>query len=333
VADPDPVPELLEQVRTTFGLRGVRITTVPGSDEGLIAAAGELTAPAAFAIPLSVVSPLEFDQPQLEIFGGELSNDDRQLLDLLADQLAVAIDKQRLAAEAAEADKLADIDAVRTALLRAVSHDLRTPLASIKAMISGLRDPSVAWKPEQVAEAHATIEEEADRLNRLVGNLLDASRLQIGALAVDLEPTSIDAVLAAVARGIGAPEGAVEWRAVPGDGVVIADAALLERSLDNVVRNALRHSPPGAAVTVDVGRVNDQFHIRVIDHGPGVQMAERLRVVQPFQRLDDFSADGVGLGLSIAQGFVDAMHGSFSLDDTPGGGLTVTVALPAASLN
>ncbi len=128
-------------------------------------------------------APSELGQPELEIFGGELSNDDRQLLNLLADQLAVAIDKRRLAEETAEADKLAEIDAVRTALLRAVSHDLRTPLASIKAMISGLRDPTVEWKPEQIDEAHATIEEETDRLNRLVGNLLDASRLQIGALA------------------------------------------------------------------------------------------------------------------------------------------------------
>jgi two-component system sensor histidine kinase KdpD len=323
---------LLEQVRSTFGLRGLRITTVPGSDAGLIAAAGELAGPAFVVIPLNS-SQSGVDGAQLEIFGGELSSDDRQLLDLLADQLAVAIDKQRLGEEAADAEKLADIDAVRTALLRAVSHDLRTPLASIKAMISGLRDPSVPWKPEQVAEAHATIEEEADRLNRLVGNLLDASRLQIGALAVDLAPTSIDVVLAAVARAVGAPEGAIEWRTVPADGVVIADPALLERSIDNVVRNALRHSPSGTVVTVDVGRVHDQFHIRVVDHGPGVLLADRPKVVQPFQRLDDFSSDGVGLGLSIAQGFVDAMSGSFSLDDTPGGGLTVTVALPAAPID
>jgi two-component system sensor histidine kinase KdpD len=184
-----------------------------------------------------------------------------------------------------------------------------------------------------VAEAHATIEEEADRLNRLVGNLLDASRLQIGALAVDLAPTSIEVVLAAVARAVGAPKGAIEWRTVPPDGVVIADSALLERSLDNVVRNALRHSPAGEVVTVDVGRVNDQFHIRVVDRGPGVLLDDRPKVVQPFQRLDDFSSEGVGLGLSIAQGFVDAMNGTFSLDDTPGGGLTVTVALPAARID
>ena len=331
-ADPDPVPQLLDHVRTTFGLAGVRITTVAGSDDGLIAAAGELADRPSLTIPLHT-SPNDLGQPELEIFGGELSNDDRQLLNVLADQLAVAIDKRRLVEESAEADKLADIDAVRTALLRAVSHDLRTPLASIKAMISGLRDRAVAWRPDQVEEAHATIEEETDRLNRLVGNLLDASRLQIGALAIDLRPTSIDTVLTAVARVVGAPPDAIDIRPVPDDGVVLADGALLERSLDNVVRNALRHAPSGTAVTIDTGRVNDQFHIRVIDRGQGVAAADRSKVVQPFQRLDDHTADGVGLGLSIAQGFVNAMNGTFSLDDTPGGGLTVTISLPASAID
>jgi two-component system sensor histidine kinase KdpD len=205
---------------------------------------------------------------------------------------------------------------------------LRTPLASIKAMVSGLRDPAVEWKPDQVDEAHATIEEETDRLNRLVGNLLDASRLQIGALAVELRPTSIDTVLASLTRLLDAPPDSLEVNPIPGDLLVVADATLLERSLDNVVRNALRHTPHGTPVTIDAGCVNGACHIRVIDRGPGVALADRPRVVQPFQRLDDTSTEGAGLGLAIAQGFVNAMHGTFTLDDTPGGGLTVTMTLP-----
>ena len=231
----------------------------------------------------------------------------------------------------AEADKLAEVDAVRTALLRAVSHDLRTPLASIKAMISGLRDPAVEWKPDQIDEAHATIEEETDRLNRLVGNLLDASRLQIGALAVELRPTSVDAVVGSVARLLDVPSDSLDIKPIPADFLVVADATLLERSLDNVVRNALRHAPTGTPVTIDAGCVNGACHIRVIDRGPGVALADRTRVVQPFQRLDDTGTEGAGLGLAIAQGFVDAMHGTFTLDDTPGGGLTVTMTLPLAT--
>jgi two-component system sensor histidine kinase KdpD len=327
--DPDPVGPLLEHVRSTFGLVGLRITTTSTGERLPMVAAGDTAGEPSLTIALHS-APSELGRPELEIFGGALSSDDRQLLDLLADQLAVAIDKRRLAEEMAEADKLAEVDAVRTALLRAVSHDLRTPLASIKAMVSGLRDPSVKWKPDQIDEAHATIEEETDRLNRLVGNLLDASRLQIGALAVELSPTSVDAVVGSVARLLDASPTSLEIKPIPDDLFVVADSTLLERSLDNVVRNALRHAPNGTSVTIDTGCVNGACHIRVIDRGPGVALADRTRVVQPFQRLDDTSNDGAGLGLAIAQGFVNAMHGTFSLDDTPGGGLTVTMTLPLA---
>jgi two-component system, OmpR family, sensor histidine kinase KdpD len=320
--DPDPVAPLLEHVRSTFGLVGLRITTTVEREHPTMAAAGDTSGQPSLAIPLHT-APSELGRPQLEIFGGTLSNDDRQLLDLLADQLAVAIDKRRLAEEMAEA--------VHTALLRAVSHDLRTPLASIKAMISGLRDPAVEWRPDQVDEAHATIEEETDRLNRLVGNLLDASRLQIGALAVELRPTSVDAVVGSVARLLDAPPESLDIKPIPADFLVVADSTLLERSLDNVVRNALRHAPNGTPVTIDAGCVNGACHIRVIDRGPGVAFADRPRVVQPFQRLDDTGTEGAGLGLAIAQGFVNAMHGTFTLDDTPGGGLTVTMSLPLAT--
>ncbi len=141
----------------------------------------------------------------LTLYGGTLSSDDERLLQALADQLSLAIDNQALAAEAKEAAALADIDAVRTAMLRAVSHDLRTPLASIKAMVSGLRDSTVAWTPDQIAEALVTVEEETDRLTMLVGNLLDASRLQIGALAINVQPTQVADVVAAALHSANLP--------------------------------------------------------------------------------------------------------------------------------
>lgn len=326
-ADPDPMPALLDNVRSTFALAGVRI--LDASTRDTLVHAGEIDGAPTVAMALNTSTTSA--QLWLEVFGGPLSNDDQQLLRVLADQLAVALDKRHLAAEAAEADMLADIDAVRTALLRAVSHDLRTPLASIKAMISGLRDTTVAWKPEQIDEAHATIEEETDRLNRLVGNLLDASRLQIGALAVDVRPTSLAAVVASAIQSVQAAADVVSIDASQPDIVVLADATLLERSLDNVINNAVRHSRPGCAVRIDTGVVGDRAHIRIVDRGPGVPLADRSKVMQPFQRLGDQNvANGVGLGLSIAQGFVEAMDGTLSLDDTPGGGLTVTIALPLA---
>jgi two-component system sensor histidine kinase KdpD len=268
----------------------------------------------------------------LQLYGRSLSADDQRVLRAIADQVVVALERRHLTKDAADAAALADIDVVRTALLRAVSHDLRTPLASIKAMISGLRDSSVAWTPDQMAEALATVDEESDRLNRLVGNLLDASRLQIGALAVDIYPTSVADTVSTALHSIAAAPGAVAVEIVETMPLVMADPALFERSLANVVSNAMRFCPPGEVVRITAGVVGDTVHLRVIDRGPGILPVDRAKVIAPFQRLgDQHTSDGVGLGLSIAQGFVQAMGGSLSLDDTPGGGLTVTIALPRAA--
>ena len=335
-ADPDPLPHLAEQLRLTFGLDAVTIAAPPsnGPDApAVLARAGEALGPPSASLTLfSGLHDAPTSEAVLTVYGRTLSVDDLRLLRVLADQLAVAIDNRRLTAQAAEAAALADIDAVRTGLLRAVSHDLRTPLASIKAMISGLRDPSVAWKPEQLAEALLTVDEETDRLNRLVGNLLDASRLQIGALAVELHPAVIGDVVGAAQQSLNLAPGAIEVSIPAGAPAVRCDPALLERSLANVISNAVRHSPAGVPVRVECGMVGDDVHLRVIDRGPGISRAERTRVLSPFQRLGDQQAShGVGLGLSIAQGFVDAMSGTFTLDDTPGGGLTVTITLPRAT--
>ncbi|MGE0139507.1 MAG: DUF4118 domain-containing protein [Ilumatobacteraceae bacterium] len=329
-AAPDPLPGLLDHIRTTFGLTGVRMSgTTDGEPFDYVA--GDVTEGERSTVPLPVPGDVE-GSAALEIVGRRLSNDDLRLLNILADQLGLALEKGRLAADAAEAEKLADVDAVRTSLLRAVSHDLRTPLASIKAMVSGLRDPSVRFGQDQVSEALVTIEEETDRLNRLVGNLLDASRLQIGALAVDIRPASVGPVIVAALQSINAPAGSVAVEVLDGDHGVLCDPALLERSVANVVSNAMRHSRDDFPVRIEAGIVGDSMHLRVIDRGPGVPVAERSKVVQPFhQPGDQRTVDGVGLGLSIAKGFVDAMHGSFTLDDTPGGGLTVTIALPLAT--
>lgn len=332
-ADPEPLPRLVDQLRTTFDLVGVRIVGTDASGALTLAEAGDVTGRPTASMPLTTsLHGGAGLQATLQVFGRPLSIDDHDLLRVLADQLAVALESQRLVAEASEAAALADIDALRTALLRSVSHDLRTPLASIKAMISGLRDPAVSWTPDQLAEALKTVDEEADRLNRLVSNLLDASRLQFGALAIETRPTVIiDAVMSAL-HSLNVPSDDVQIdipRAIP---PVMSDPALLERSLANVIGNALRHNPPGQRVRIEAGPIGDSVHVRVIDRGPGVPAADRARVTTPLQRLGDEQAnDGVGLGFSVAQGFVDAMDGVLSLDDTPGGGLTVTITLPKAT--
>ena len=193
----------------------------------------------------------------------------------------------------------------------------------------GCATPTCDWTPEQLDEALATIEDETDRLNRLVGNLLDASRLQIGALATDLQRTHLGEVVEAALRSIAAPDGAVVVEIADDLPAVLADGVLLERCVANLVTNALRFNPCDAApVQVDAAAVGTEVHVRIADHGPGIAADQRAHAVEPFQRLDDVrNGDGLGLGLSIASGLVASMHGQLRFDDTAGGGLTAIVIL------
>ncbi|GAA0802534.1 sensor histidine kinase [Spirilliplanes yamanashiensis] len=230
----------------------------------------------------------------------------------------------------AEAAELTHIDRTRAALLGAVGHDLRTPLAGIKAAVSSLRQPDVHFSAHDRAELLATVEESADRLATVVGNLLSASRLEAGVLSVQLRPAALDAV---VARAVLA----TDTRGVPVDvdvpddlPLALADEGLLERVVANLLSNACAAGPPGRAVTVR-GRARDGgLHLAVVDHGPGIAAADRDRVFAPFQRLNDSDGTGLGLGLAIARGFTEAQGGTLTPGDTAGGGLTMTVALRAA---
>ena len=325
----DALPGLIDHVRTTFALDGVRLRDLGHADNPTVAETGDLSGAPTVLVP--VRGELGSAGYQIELFGRALSQDDQRVLRVLADQLTVAIDNQRLARDAADAALLSNVDAVRTALLRAVSHDLRTPLASIKAMVSGLRDPEVQWTPAQLAEGLATIDSETDRLNRLVVNLLDASRLQAGAVAVDVRPTDVAETLMAAVDSLGASAARVVFELADDLPLVAADPALLERAVANLASNAIRYSTGAAAVRVAAEQFADTVLVRVVDSGPGIPQDQHAKVLAPFQRLGDRpSPDGVGLGLPIAQGFIDAMGGTMALDDTPGGGLTVTISIPLA---
>jgi len=246
-----------------------------------------------------------------------------------AAQAAAALDRERLRTQAAQAEALAEGNRMRTALLAAVSHDLRTPLASIKASASSLRQTDVQWTEADQAALLATVEHNADRLDALIGNLLDMSRLHTGSLEPFLRPTAIDEVAPVALRGLDAP--AQLQMAVP-DGLplVRVDPALLERVLANLFSNALRHSPPSRPPVLRARELDDTVLLEVIDHGPGVPDAMKERIFEPFQRLDDHHG-GVGLGLAVAKGFAEGMGGTIAAADTPGGGLTIRVTLPVAS--
>jgi two-component system sensor histidine kinase KdpD len=265
-------------------------------------------------------------------YGEAVFAEDRVLLRALAGTAGRAWESARLAREAARAEQLAETDKVRSALLTAVGHDLRTPLAGIKTAASGLRQPDVTWGPGEQDELLGTIEDGADRLAELVDNLLAMSRIQAGALSVhpsdvDVEEVASRALLTLDAAG-------VDLDLPPALPPVRADAILLERVVANLVANALRFSPPGERVTITAAQPDDEpgtLELAVTDHGPGADPQRWDEMFAPFQRLGDTTPGGLGLGLAIARGLTEAMGGTLTPTATPGGGLTMTVRLPAVA--
>src|SRR5579862_3860752 len=248
-----------------------------------------------------------------------------------AAQAAAALDRERLRTQAAQAEALAEGNRMRTALLAAVSHDLRTPLASIKASVSSLRQTDVEWSEADEADLLATIEENADRLDALVGNLLDMSRLHTGSLQPFLRPTAIDEVAPVALLGLDGG-GNLQMKVPDGLPLVLTDPGLLERVLANLFSNALRHSPAdGRPPELRAELAGDQVALEVVDHGPGVPDEAKDVIFEPFTRVGDRYPGGVGLGLAVARGFAEAMGGRIVATDTPGGGLTVRITLAAAS--
>jgi two-component system sensor histidine kinase KdpD len=235
------------------------------------------------------------------------------------------------AAVRAEAAALDRANELRTALLSAVSHDLRTPLASIKASVSSLRAHDVEWSPQETADFLAAVEDDTDHLNQLVGNLLDMSRLQTGALELRRHPVALDEVVANALAGLGAHAADVTVD-VPEDlPLALVDPGLLERAVANILTNALHWSPPSARVEIHASIAAPDLALRIVDHGPGIPVEARDRIFLPFQRLGDRGGSGgVGLGLAIASGFVEAMEGELLLEETPGGGATFCILLAAA---
>lgn len=325
----DPLPDLLEQLRATFGLSAASVlersehgwwpTHVSGSPEILDPADGT-------SIDLAADGSL-----CLVVSGDGLRPEQFEVLRAFADQLAMAVEARRLRADAANAEVLAEADALRAALLRAVSHDFRTPLAIIKASASGLLHTDVDFTESDRRLLLHDIEGAADRLDRMVRDLLDMSRLQAGAVDLTLRAVALEEVVASALAGVPDAHHRVEVDVSESLPRVLADAALLERALANLVSNAIAWSPENVPVRVVAGLVGAFIDLRVIDQGPGVAVEYRERIFVPFQRLGDRSNDaGAGLGLAIAKGFVEAMGARLDLDDTPGGGLTLSIRLAIA---
>ena len=320
----DPLPRLLDRIREAFGLTTVAILQRQDDRWVVSACAG----------PADCARPEQADvdvavEPDIHLVGHgrTLAAAERSLLDAVAGQALLALRNRQFAAEAAETRRRADASELRTALLSAVGHDLRTPLASIKAAAGSLRDAQLHLSDDDRGELAATVEESADRLTGVVNNLLDSSRIATGAVTPELQPVHYDEVAQLALRGLDGID-RVHLEIDERLPEVLADPGLLERVVANIVDNALRHGR-SSPVTLRGSEHAHRVELRVVDAGPGVPRGQADRLFAPFQRLGDREPRGLGLGLSVARGFTDAMGGTLTAEDTPGGGLTMVVSLPA----
>ncbi|WP_329424990.1 sensor histidine kinase KdpD [Streptomyces sp. NBC_01268] len=319
---------LLERVRETFSMESVALLERTGDLEPWTCAATVGARPVARPEDADVDMPVG-DHLALALTGRVLPAEDRRVLGAFAAQAAVVLDRQRLVDQAEEARKLAEGNKIRTSLLAAVSHDLRTPLAGIKASVSSLRSDDVEWSEEDQALLLEGIEEGADRLDHLVGNLLDMSRLQTGTVTPLIRSTDLDEVVPMALGGV--PDGSVELDIPETLPMVAVDRGLLERAVANIVENAVKYSPDGVPVAVGASVLGQRLELRVTDRGPGVPEEAKDGIFEPFQRFGDAPRGaGVGLGLAVARGFVEAMGGTLTAEDTPGGGLTMVLTLRTA---
>jgi two-component system sensor histidine kinase KdpD len=315
----------IDRIRDTFALRAVAVLRRGSEGWESLAQAGtpDLTDPGAGTEVIGLTQ-----DTVMVLLDGKLSGDDRRVLRAFAVQIANALEREELEREAGSAVAMAETDRLRTALLGAVSHDLRTPLASIKASVTSLLETGVDWTPDQTDAFLEAILAETERLNRLVGRLLDASRVQMGALHVFFRPTVLSEVTSSALAGLGPIQSRVEVDVPESLPEVQTDPELLERVIANLVENALTWSPLDRPVRVTAGPVAGRIDLRVIDRGPGIPVADREKVFQPFQRLGDAPRGaGVGLGLAVSRGFLDAMGHELLVEDTPGGGTTMVIAL------
>lgn len=321
----DDLDGLLASSCELFGARGAAVLR-RGDDgaEEVVAGHGDVPTTPEGAAMVAAID----ERTTLVLAGADLPATDRGLFNAYAAYARVMDDRRRATSAEVERLRLAETDRTRTALLAAVSHDLRSPLAAVKVAVSTLRTPELRLSDQDRTDLLETIEDSTDHLAALVSNLLDMSRLATGTLRVALAEVS----LASVVRGaVGVLDGGGRVLVEVADDVaVLADAGLLDRVVANICDNALKYTPPEAGIRIDAAVGPERVTLRIADSGPGVGGEDHERIFAPFQRLGDVPGrDGVGLGLAVARGFTEAMGGTISTEETPGGGLTFVLELQA----
>ena len=313
----DAVESLLSRATEAFGLSGARLMT-----DGKVVANWGITSD-------QVTEHRIDDHTVVEFHGPDPAASERRLMSVIAAQLGTALEQRQLEETAKAVEPLAATDRVRTALLSAVGHDLRRPLAAATAAVSGLRSEWSKLSDQDRADLLETADEALSQLANLVTDLLDVSRLQSGVLGVSVMPVDPAEVIMPALDELSLGPADVEIDLGSDVPEMVADPALLQRVVVNLLSNALRYEPAGSRVRLAESSFANQVEIRVIDHGPGIPEDRRGDVMVPFQRLGDTdSSVGLGLGLALSKGFVEGMDGTLALEDTPGGGLTMVISLP-----
>jgi two-component system sensor histidine kinase KdpD len=259
------------------------------------------------------------------------THDQRRTLDTFANQVAMAIERARLAEQARQAEILEITDKLQSALLNSISHDLRTPLVSITGALSSLMDAGLGLDEASRRNLIETAREEADRLNRLVGNLLDMTRLEAGAVRIHKDICDIDDLIGSALEQLtgrigGHPVNIEVAAELPHCSL---DFILISRVLVNVIDNALKYSPPEAPVDIRAQAANGYLEIAIADRGSGIPAEDLTRIFDKFYRVQrPDNVIGTGLGLAISKGIVEAHGGFMAAENRPGGGAIITLALP-----
>ena len=316
------IQALIDRTREAFQLPGVRLMR----DGDVIAQSGE---------PVGATRPTSIrisDNVTLELHGPDLAAAEQRLLAVVTAQLTAALEHQHLAQTAKQIEPIAASDRIRGALLSALSHDLRRPLAAAAAAVGGLKTAGASLPTEDKRELLETADESLAALAALLTDLLDVSRLQAGVLTIADIPTDPAETIASALDELHLGPTDVTLNLAHGDALAHADPVLLQRVLVNLLTNAQRYTPASTPIHVSTSTFGDRLEIRIIDHGPGVPPEKKDDIFLPFQRVGDTdNTIGLGLGLALSRGFIEAMHGILSPEDTPGGGLTMVIALAATS--
>lgn len=253
----------------------------------------------------------------------------RSLVTTFGSQILILLERQLLEDNERELSDIRQADQMRVALLNAVSHDLRGPLASSKAAISSLLNNQVVWTHEDQEELLKSANHSLDQLNHLIENLLDMSRLEAGTIFLNWRNVGVEDVVSGAIKSLKSPSNSIDINIDSALPPIKGDPILLERVIGNLLENALRFSPKDKTVTIAAAQVDSRIEIRIIDHGPGLSKKDTSKLFTPFQRFGDRdNSTGVGLGLAIVKGFTELMNGQVSMEATFQGGLTMVLAFP-----